>query len=548
MFQRAFVVANLCLCSLLFLFSNAEATPDSTEAPYTITDLGSLENSTSTSIGSAVNATGQVAGYSLINGDSHAFLFANGTMQDIGTLGGPYSYAFGINDGGKVVGRASTAGASGDRAFVYSKDSGIVDLNTSLPPGTNATLSYATGINNAEQIAAFGEAENQGVRAFLYANGAIQDLGTLGGYNSFSQGINQVGWVTGYSSVASGYSHAFLYSMGKMRDLGTLGGIESFGIAVNNTGQVTGTSYTATYPDNSAFKHAFLYANGVMKDLGTLGGTFSWGYGINSVGQVVGNATDSSGASRAFLYSLTTGMVDLNTLLPDNSGWRLLSANAISDKGQVTGFGLLNGVGTHAFLLTPTFPKTIVLDDFDRSDGKLGKSWSGDKDQGSYRIRSDQVRVRNGGTIFWQSATFGVDQEAFVTLTNVDRNGRRQGLVLKAQGPGPDAEPDFTNGAIHAIYDAKMDVVTLRTYIPRGRDWTSYPPVTLKFEDGDQLGARVYATGQVRIYKNYLPVWTITLNTVDQSFFNHRGGRIGLKFDESADKAVLDNFGGGTTP
>jgi probable HAF family extracellular repeat protein len=45
-------------------------------------------------------------------------------------------------------------------------------------------------------------------------------------------------------------------------------------------------------------------------------------------------------------------MVDLNTLLPLNSGWVLMEANDINDNGQITGYGLHNGVG-RAFRLSP---------------------------------------------------------------------------------------------------------------------------------------------------------------------------------------------------
>ena len=43
---------------------------------------------------------------------------------------------------------------------------------------------------------------------------------------------------------------------------------------------------------------------------------------------------------------------DLNSLIPRNSGWEILSAHAINDKGQIAGEGLHNGKN-RAFILTP---------------------------------------------------------------------------------------------------------------------------------------------------------------------------------------------------
>ena len=49
--------------------------------------------------------------------------------------------------------------------------------------------------------------------------------------------------------------HAFLYSNGQMTDLGTLGGSQSCGYGINASGQITGYSNTGTA------EHAFLYSN-----------------------------------------------------------------------------------------------------------------------------------------------------------------------------------------------------------------------------------------------------------------------------------------------
>jgi probable HAF family extracellular repeat protein len=380
---------------------------------YRFTDLGTLPGDGS-SEAFGINSSGQVVGYSEASSGSacSAFLYANGTMHNLGNAGWGNSYAFGINDSGQVVGTFRNAANGYNQGFLYSNST-----MTPIGPFSGGPDTWAFGINGSGQIVGYSVSSQTPAEAFLYSNGTVTALGA----GTAATAINDSGQVAGYTSAFV----PFLYSNGTESNVPTptLGTAN----AINDAGQVAGQDDAGAFVWSSAAG---------IKDLGTLPAPYnlaSEALGINRAGQVVG--TVSTGAVtgfeppvyRAFVY--TNGrMLDLNSVT-SAPGWTLEEATAINASGQIAGYGT-NSAGQFAFLLTPLEPGdangdgrvdindlSMVLADF----GKAGMTWSqGDfTGDGTVDINDLTLVLANFNTSYSSAGIKAVPEPSCIALLGI---------------------------------------------------------------------------------------------------------------------------------
>jgi hypothetical protein len=115
----------------------------------------------------------------------------------------------------------------------------------------------------------------------------------------------------------------------------------------------------------------------------------------------VGHAINSSGQLRACLFDPTGGgnNIDLNTLIPPDSGWTLKYADSINNHGWIVGTGTNPDGFDRAYLLKIAEPRTYYVD-VNATGANNGASWADAfydlQDALAAAFYGDEIRVAQG--------------------------------------------------------------------------------------------------------------------------------------------------------
>lgn len=259
------------------------------------------------------------------------FRYQAGVLQQLSTGGVGSGYVASINKKGTMVGGRMYA-------TTWSPKGKPQDMGS--PPLCSGTIS-AVDINDAGQSVGMIACTPYRTAPGLYHRGINTELPVLPGHDGgVASAINNAGQVVGYSARSNNgpfVTRAFLWQDGVMQDLGTLGGESSRANGINKRGEIVGLA-----EDASGTQQPFVYSRGEMKALPSCGSALVQPAGLNESGTVIGTLF-TSGKSRAVIFE-GQACLQLQDLIDEPSvGWQLLTASDINTAGTIVGRGIFDG-------------------------------------------------------------------------------------------------------------------------------------------------------------------------------------------------------------
>jgi len=323
-------------------------TPPGTDTPrakyydgYTVRDIGTL-GGTGGAVSQGINDHGQITGSASTPGGAyHAFLWSKATgMVDINGPGVSISNAYALNNKGWVTGTAAFSGTVPFTAFRWTPATGMVNL------GSFGNTSYGYAINEAGTVVGYSEGPELGIvaRAFKWTpSGGLQSLVSTSSVVSSANDINEAGKIVGSGTSDPALNdRALLWTpKGAQVDLGGSRTLLSYAEHINEKGLVIGQDAF-----NPVETLGFVWSReyGMLR-FGTAGVEPSYVTDLNNAGQVVGRIGD-----QAIVWTRAGGVVNLNTRIPGAPpGLTLFQGEAVSDNGSIVAIG-----STGLVLLVPS--------------------------------------------------------------------------------------------------------------------------------------------------------------------------------------------------
>lgn len=349
-FRSQFGMLLLGLC--LFAANSAAQT-------YSVVSLGTMTQA-APAVVRGPNTAGVAAGGGKLvgspSGPRTGLVFQSGATprQITGLPATDDTTIYGLNDNGGFVGASNTA--TGIRAFSSTVVAGVREL----PPLAGDISSIAYALNNAGQAVGLSSGAG-GQRAVIWAiNGTATPLPVNAGVvSSRATGINDRGDVVGVLGSGSSRRPAVWVSGQLARELPLLGGnVTGEAFAINAQGDTAGYSASPA----GARRATVWTANGAVVDIGTFaGGDFSVAFSINNAEEVVGTA-NIHGGSRAFLWTRSGGLRNLNDLIPAST-FVLTQAVGINNVGMIvaTGYDVTAQTAGHTHEEAHELPMRVFL-------------------------------------------------------------------------------------------------------------------------------------------------------------------------------------------